>query len=389
MYQSIINALKNEKAIDAFDMLNIHKKRNFKLPVLRPIIVIQKIKSNLILKSILYVLTLCWIVLYPLLMVFKLVKYIKKLNYGSCNIDKNSSSMIIATSARIETVIDGIDKELIPSIYLEVPWININKLNLIKIDLMSVLSFYDLLKALAYSIKGVFISVKDMKHPVEVLQTYVLFEYFMLYIGLKKLKKENITSYWYSNHYDRWSVLLDCIGKNNVLLQHGFVNDRFELPYKLKNIKTLYYINEQSINIFKKNIINKNSNINAIQLKNTLELKTIENKNKSIFIISRPAQLELDIELIKILNELGIIIYIKPHPLFDKDPYKKAFSSNNKCILIEDNTYYPDVDIILSGYSTLAIEYELLGKKIIWIPKENLKSIKLKIIKYIGENKNV
>jgi hypothetical protein len=387
MYDYMINALKNEKAIDAFDMLNIYKNRNCKLPVLRPIIVMQKIKSNFILKSILYVLTLCWIVLYPLLMVFKLVQYIKKLNNDLYNIDKNSSSMIIATSIRVETVIGGIDKELIPSIYLEVPWVNINKLNLTKIELMSVLNFYDLLKAFAYSIKGIFISLKDIKHPVEVLQTYVLFEYFMLYIGLKKLKKENITSYWYSNHYDRWSVLLDSIGKNNVPLQHGFVNDRFELPYKLKNIKTLYHIDKNSVEIFKNNIIDNNSNIDTIQLKNTLKLQPVDNKDKSIFLISRPAQLEFDIELIKILNELDIVSYIKPHPLFDKNPYRKAFALNDKCILIEDNGYYPDVDIVLSGYSTLAIEYELLGKKIIWIPKENLKTVKEKIIKHIeGDN---
>ena len=71
MYQSIINSLKNEKAIDAFDMINIYKNRNCKLPVLRPIILMRKFKSNIVLKTILYILTLSWIVLYPILITLK------------------------------------------------------------------------------------------------------------------------------------------------------------------------------------------------------------------------------------------------------------------------------------------------------------------------------
>ena len=389
MYQSIINSLKNEKAIDTFDMINIYKNRNCKLPVLRPIILMRKFKSNIVLKTILYILTLSWIVLYPILITLKLLKYIKRLDNNLYNINNENHNILIATSSRLETVIHGVDKALIPSLYLKVPWVDIGEIKSTKIELMSILNFYDLLKVFCYSIKGVFESLKDIKHPVEILQTYVLFEYFMLYIGLEKLKKKNITSYWYSNHYDRWSVLLDSIGQNNVLLQHGFVNEKFELPYKLKNLKTLYYIDEKSIDIFKNNIIDINTRVNTIQLKNTLKLQSINNKNKSIFLISRPAQLEFDIELIELISKLDIIIYIKPHPLFDKSPYKKAFSSNKKSILIEDDTYYPDTDIVLSGYSTLAIEYELLGKNIIWIPKESIESIKAKVIKYIGESKNV
>ena len=387
MYQSLINALKNEKAIDAFDMINIYQKRACKMPVLRPIIMMRKIQSNFVLKFILLVISLFWIVLFPAIMFLKLIKYTKQINNQNYSFVKDNHNIIVATSSRIETVINGVDNDNVPNYYLEVPWVNVGEIKATKISLMSILTVFDLLKVFAYTLKGLFVSFKDIKHPVEILQTYVLFEYFMLYIGLVKLQKESFTSYWYSNHYDRWSVLLDSLGKSNTLLQHGFVSDKFKLPYRLKNIKQFYYIDEKSIDIFTSNIINFHEKITVEQLKNTLKLKQVKDKNKSIFLISRPAQLELDIELIELLGSFDIIVYIKPHPKFSKEAYKQAFSKNKQCVLIEENDFYPDVDLVVSGYSTLAIEYELLGKQIIWIPEETLESIKNKI-KIFGD-KNV
>jgi hypothetical protein len=386
IYRTMISGLKNEIAIDAFLMINTYGDRNFNIPVLRPIMLMRKIKSNLLLKIILYSLSIFWIVIFPVLMLYKLVKYLYRADNQNININ-NATQILVATSSRIATVSNGADENLLPEYYISVPWLNIN-IDKKEIKLLNLLSITDLIRVFFKTIKGLTFALKDIKHPIEVLQTYVLFEYFMLSIGLEKLKQKGIISYWYSNHYDRWSVLFDLIGENNVLLQHGFVSEKFKLPYRLKNIKRLYYIDKKSINIFKNNIINFRDDTEVIQLKNTLKIQSIKNKNKAIFLISSPAQLEFDIELIELLKKLDIIIYIKPHPLFDKKPYRKVFGNLKCCILIEDNEYYPDVDIIISGYSTLAVEYELLNKKITWIPSETKESIFEKL-KYLGDDINV
>jgi hypothetical protein len=319
-------------------------------------------------------------------MVYKLVKYLYKIDNQNININ-NTTQILVATSSRLATVTKGVDGKLLPEYYISVPWLDID-IDKEEIKLLNLLSIADLIKVFLRTFQGLVFAAKDIKHPVEVLQTYVLFEYFMLCIGLEKLKHEGMVSYWYSNHYDRWSVLLDGVGKNNVLMQHGFVNEKFKLPYRLKNVKKLYYIDKKSINIFKNNIIYFRDDMEVIQLENTLKLQSIKNKKKAIFLISRHAQLGFDIELIELLKKLDIIIFINHHPLFDNKPYRKAFDGLMWCVLIEDNEYYPDVDIVISGHSTLAVEYELLGKDIIWIPEESKESIFEKL-KHLGENKNV
>jgi hypothetical protein len=386
IYRTMISGLKNEIAIDAFDMINIYKDRNLNIPVLRPIILMRKLKSNLLLKIILYGLSIVWIAIFPVLMLYKLVKYLYRADNQNININ-NATQIFVATSSRIATISSGVDSKLLSEYYISVPWLNID-IDKKEIKLLTLVSIIDLIRVFFKTIRALGFAIRDLKHPIEILQTYVLFEYFMLEIGLEKLKQQGIVSYCYSNHYDRWSVLFDKIGKDNVLLQHGFVSEKFKLPYRLKNIKRLYYIDKKSINIFKNNIIDFRDDIEVIQLKNTLNIQTIKNKNKAIFLISRPAQLEFDIELIELLKKLDIIVYIKPHPLFDKKPYIKVFGNLKYCILIEDNEYYPDVDTVLSGYSTLAVEYELLNKKIIWIPKETKESIFEKL-KYLGDKINV
>jgi hypothetical protein len=391
MFNVMTNSLKNELAIDAFDMKNIYKNSSISIPVLRPIATMKKIKNIFLLKLFLYTLVLLWFVIFPLLLMYKLWKYILLLKYKQ-TIDTYDNKIVIATSSRIQDVYNGVDEALSPKQWLIVPWVKIEKIDFYKyekIELFSLLTSKDLLVSFYHSFIGLFIWAKNIKHPVEILHSYVLFEYFMMHEALDKLKVRGVKEYWYSNHYDRWAVLFDSCKQKNVLLQHGFINDRFNLPYKMNNLKSIYYIDEPSIEIFKNNILENTIKIQFSQLKNTLQLTMIKEKEKAIFLISRPAQFEFDVELLKKLSDLDIIVYIKPHPLFDKSMYRKTFKNNVHCILIEDDNFYPATTIVLSGYSTLAIEYELLGKKIIWIPKETIKSIKEKVINYIGGNKNV
>ena len=382
----MINALKNEVAIDAFYIKSVYINKKIEMPIIRPAITMIKIKNAFLLKLLLYTIVILWFVIFPLMSVYKFIHYLRLLHTNRhFTVDKK---IIIATSHRVQDVYRGVSCIDKPTQWLSVPWIKTDKGTFNKkeeLKLLSVLNVRDLLYAFYASFMGLVIWIKAIKHPLEILQTYVLFEYFMMQKCLYKLDKKGVQEYWYSNHYDRWAVLFDGTNKKNVLLQHGFITKDFMLPYKMKNLKTVYFIDKASIQIFKDNILDKNTKVEFLELQNTLHLENIQYVNKSILLISVPAQYEFDVKLVERLMKFDIIIYIKPHPLYDKSMYVKSFKNKNKCMLIENDSYYPDVDFVVSGYSTLAIEYELIGKDIIWIPEENLNTIEKKIIKYIGE----
>ena len=50
VYNTMINSLKNELAIDAFDMKNIYKNSSISIPILRPIVTMKKFKNIFLLK---------------------------------------------------------------------------------------------------------------------------------------------------------------------------------------------------------------------------------------------------------------------------------------------------------------------------------------------------
>jgi hypothetical protein len=386
----MIHALQNEVAIDKKVMDVFYKDTHNCIPIIRPFLVFKKITNPYILKFLFYFLIVLWPIIFPFSILVKFFTYITKIK--SPNNVKFKKNIIIATSRRMETLVDGISDN-IPSQWLVVPWLNIIKIDFknkyTKIDMMSLVTFLDLVRTLKLSLGGLIVWIKYIKHPLELLQSYVLFEYFLMALVLNKLNKSKIEEYWYANHYDRWSVLIDNTENNNVLIQHGLLNPDFILPYKLRNIKQLYFINESSRDIFFENIINYNKNIYSKKLNNTLLLQTINNNKNCIFIISSPAQLSFDKKIINLLSNYEITIYIKPHPISDLNEYIQALSNYNACHVIEKNDFYPDIDIIVSGYSTLAVEYQYYNKSIIWINQQT--EIELnKIIKKIKEiTKNV
>ena len=387
---SVMNkALYNELSVDKYDLNNLFPGRLFGIIPPRPIILMQKIKNDSILLLGLAIISLLWIIIFPLLTVYKFFKYLFLIN-GNIHDETIGSNLWIGTGDKIPQLHKGFSKDVSPNHILVVPWIKIaNKLDsddLKKIDMLNYLSVLDLIKAFWFSIVGAVKWAIFIKRPVNVLQEYILFDFFLLSIVLEKVKNQGVDCFWYINHYDRWAVLIDSVSESkNVMVQHGYLNSSFNFPYKNKNLKKVFVLDEVSIDIFKKNINCSNTKIIYEILGSTISLREISNAEKSILIISRPVQIEFDVSLIlAILNtELDLKVYIKPHPKFDKNPYRNYFSKYEKCYLIEDSDFFPKVSLVISGYSTLAIEYELKGVKVIWIAEETIESILAKVEKHI------
>ena len=245
----------------------------------------------------------------------------------------------------------------------DVSYVNINQIN--KDNYMPIHclgAFSDYIQAYVYAVCGTLLFLLKTKELTQLLQTYVAYEWFLNYFILKKNMK-NIKRVFFANHYDRWAVLFDMLfaKKELILIQHGLLPENISLPYKLKNLSVIYALDKKSISNFKKIFDSKSTRFKIIDP--SLNLIQTDTGIKSILIIGQPQSMDREIEIINaLLNLIDAKIYIKPHPLYDDSRYRLI----NGVFLIEKKDYYPKVDLALSYESTLGLEYEASGVKVLW-----------------------
>jgi hypothetical protein len=166
------------------------------------------------------------------------------------------------------------------------------------------------------------------------------------------------------NHYDRWAYLFSFFAEQEYyeleLTQHGMVTTAFQPSKKLKYVHKLTCFDNHQLDLFDKYIINKKGEsiiqkpyINLTPITDTLSFLIVGHGNDNI------VSLECDI-VKRLSNTIALedfIIFIKPHPAFDKvDSYITL--KNEKVKLISDKNFFPQVNFVLHSGSTLAKEYQ-------------------------------
>lgn len=214
-------------------------------------------------------------------------------------------------------------------------------------------------------------------------QTYVTFDWLLVYFSLRRLSPHQI-SYTYTNHYDRWAVLIDSISTNrcNNFIQHGSFPMRMKLPYLQKNIMNLYYLNTHSYFYFLDNIVSPNSLVDAFQISFKLNFcdsfHCPPNKN-SVLIISEPQSLDFELKIAELLSAKYFVL-IKPHPkylyLYNSQIFKQF-------IFFRDSDLFPRTDCAVAGNSTLGLEYELSGIQVFWHDQKDVDSLLCKIDNFL------
>lgn len=290
-----------------------------------------------------------------------MIKLFKNLEISNNNQDiKVNENLILVANGRVDYLYNKLNKNE------EVTYLNINQNS--KVNYISYKKF---LKLSDYFLVYIFslISIFYLLYKTDILQAYVAYDWFLVYISLKRLN-QNTKKVYFANHYDRWAVMFDQLFENKkvILIQHGILPDDLQLDYKLKNINTIYYYDDKSKILFKK-IFNLNS-INFEKLILSLNLSNIKSTKKTILIIGQPHSIDIEIDIIiELKNKYEI--YVKPHPLFSREKYK----SIKDIKIIEDRNFYPRVDLALCYESTLGLEYEMSGIIVLWFKNMNTDSI--------------
>jgi len=227
----------------------------------------------------------------------------------------------------------------------------------------------DYFHAYLFAIYAVFYLLWKLENKRDIMQVYVAYEWVLVYLALSRCK-DGIDTIYFANHYDRWSVMFDQLyaDKSVALIQHGILPEDLNLSYKLKNLSKVFAFNDHSVKIFKNMFECENTQFERLDI--SLSLADVNTKKKTILMIGQPHSLESEIKIVKSLGS-EFEIFVKPHPLYESSEYKKL----SNVTLIEDRGFYPKVDAALCYESTLGLEYEASGVKVIWWKGLNMHEI--------------
>lgn len=199
-------------------------------------------------------------------------------------------------------------------------------------------------------------------------------------------KNTNITQIVYANMSDRWTCLFSHMeGMEKVLLQHGIIGrGPSEIPRGLLgSVDRLYLISDVFLPYFQHGM----KHIGEIRkIQSAFAPVPCEKKvgTVSVLLVTNPSvdfQKEKNILERMLQYPERFDVYLKPHPRFPFDSYyelQKTYDFR----LIEDKTFFPAVDAVVSYESTLAWEYESCNTPVYYYDHdsteeiiENLKSL--------------
>lgn len=371
--------LLNEFSIDDFDMALVYKKFSKIITYPRTSKFVSFFGNNYLTLVIILMLNLCSIFFWPFYFLFQFL-FKKKTITIYKNVSNSNNSIAILT-----------DKDLVNKNYkilnqagfaILISENDLSLFNNFKLIKEQPIIFSNLWVLIETICLNFYFIVLDNKFKFKMYpQLYILYSY-NLYINILnkiiyEIELNDTPSLIYTSHYDRWAVLFDFIGKKNILVQHGILNNSFVSFYKQMNVSKVYLLDKKSGDIFKNNHIKSIFDFELVNYRLPI-IKSFD--DFTVLFISRPADFEIEK---KILNELIQLKYkikfiFKPHPSYDYGVYynlKKNFDDN--LIIFENNSHYPFANIIISGNSTLAFEYTNNGFNVISIetPIEILKNI--------------
>lgn len=396
-----INALGNEVEIDAFSYraLNVNASDFGYAPRPTRWIAYFRNKSFLIRFSLI-IISFLW--KYCISYTFFIYQSFRYNTFSRANIEEipKKSKIGLAFSIRATELI--IEKNINEKLdcWILFPWVDSKKISAstITYNVFSFLTFYDLLLAFKSTVKALDVFYRYYENKGNILQTYTAFTWFCSEIALEKIKAR----YYFAEHFDRWAVLIDFVSqefkrKNSEielnLIQHGLVGNISEenklfITTKLETVKTLYALDEGSVNYFKKYVFSSRANIRHVFFyKNILNLSDVRDLSKfSILFVGSPFCENLHVSMYHMLKiNPNVHIYYKPHPLYNLS--KKIM--NQDWEVIQDKNFFPSIDLLISYPSTLAIEYTEAGAECIVHPIdldiENVGNLLIKIKNYIKQ----
>lgn len=254
-------------------------------------------------------------------------------------------------------------------------------------DISAYLSLYEKYSAYKNTIKVVFFIYKSKKKISKIEYNSLklhIYDLYIISIYYEFIKSKKI-NFFINSHYERWGYIASKIKNIDLnVIQHGFLANEINFPFKFGNINTLYIYDNKFIGLFQKYY----SNIESIKyIKPNIKLVDVRHDDKYITVFIASSMLSVDMEksIIEwLLSKYQYRIYIKLHPSYN---YQDKFAQLEGGVNFID--YFPKVDIMMCYNSFLGYEYKALGEKVIWMQEyeDNLEQLYLELEKYVWHNR--
>lgn len=380
LMQDFVAAIKNEIAVDDF-FLNVAKFRShFKLRIPRVPVWSSYAERFPNLVIFFYAISiLVWSLgLFLLFFTFQFALLISSFAVRDKRMVIAQNGMILGFSSRaLEIVRDGSFDDL-PRACLTFPWVSSVELghNYSSQSFYDLLDFRDFFAALRLACASSLVLLSDRSLRPWVIQGYVAFKWFLVRLAVDKIEGTVVTA----EHYDRWAVLADRSVmrsklntkkvKNLVLIQHGVMSDlsassgqvgmMLDLPTRLASVDFLYCYNDREKLAFMKNVISPDClNIKTSLFQMPFSVASLgDSRTPSILFVGHSICESFHVSLLfKICEQCECDIYYKPHPKTKMSAELYGF----KWTVIDDEKFYPKVDLLISYPSTLVEEYKSIG----------------------------
>lgn len=289
--------------------------------------------------------------------------------------------------------------------WLEIPWLHYSDIKDKRyISVFNLISVSDVLSSYVDAVSVVFYlyGTKGYRFTLPSLKAY---RWFIYNKAIRAVPLD--VELFFSNHKNTFAVLFDNLPHHHkTLIQHGteiimenpnninFPFYRYDehygfwsenLPYKYKHLSCQYCFTEKERVAMSMSIVNclPETHIVGYSLKNFNE--NLEGDSAILIIGYYSLFFEREKRLLSMLSNCGIKVYLKNHPIFPPSVYDKIINQYNFTLL--NGPRFPKVDVVFTYSSTLALEYEDLGAKIILYDKMDDEELKLEVKRVVDEIK--
>lgn len=233
------------------------------------------------------------------------------------------------------------------------------------------------LRDLFLSFSLAMVSVYDTRHSRSglewSLQKYTAFKWFLARIAVDRVDGTLVTA----EHYDRWAILadrsvfscrnVDGTERSLVVIQHGTLGEvsgtaySLSIPTRLRCVDIAYVYNEAEREHFLGRLVCDNSKCipRFIIFSTKFTIANIPKSDVPTFLfVGHPLCESFQVSLYRqlILNT-ECVVYYKPHPKAKAG----AVVSNLPWHFIEDPSFFPRVNALITYPSTLVVEYGSQG----------------------------
>lgn len=368
-----LRAVQNETAVDmhSFRLIGLDAASYGKFP--RPSKWLSKFKKFAFLSRFVHRISLpFWFFLGPF--VFWLQCQLLRASFSYVSPVKfDEAGQVLAFSYRALDVLHQSHIESIPRQWVEMPWVPLSNLPIDTeaLPLTALVNDADFKLSLKLSILAH--RVFQGRHGITDwgLQSYTAWRWFLVRLAVDKLPGP-LTMV---EHFDRWAVLIDSSVQRSrssrkkrtlTVVQHGSVNATqkprglgFLLPNRLRSAKNLWAYSAEDVKVFKDEILSQHCGDSGLvvryyQPRIHLTEMAIPEGPPSILFVGYPLCEAAHCGLLSaLLLEGDWQIFYKPHPSSPASTSVRRLPWT----VVEGNSLFPRVDVLISYPSTLVTEY--------------------------------